>query len=262
MATLQDGVDILHQGIQDASKERLSNVRDDTDTLSCPSLEDPAATQTDTVSQGSNTYREFLPIRSNSPSIPDYAGPTSSFFSLGVAKMILEQDRPSIPEELDPELAGSVTTTNEQGRTQMEGCLSRDMGSSDLGSLHEIDLNEAFRLINLYDDIIGTLLPIVDIETIKTQAEMLWANIIYELNPNESSFGIRECDATPLKMVIAIALLAEDGGYNHVATDLRDSVLPNVLSHAVLGKFSVRGQQIILLNVRADCDSEDFSIRL
>lgn len=91
---------------------------------------------------------------------------------------------------------------------------------------------------------------------------MLWANIIYELNPNDSSFSVRECDATPLKMVIAITLLAESGGYNRVAINLHDSLLLNVLLHAVLSKFSIRGQQIILLNVCANFDSRDFGIRL
>ena len=169
--------------------------------------------------------------------------------------MILEHDRPSNPEKLDPEIAGSVIATDEQDMAQMEACPSNDTGSSDLGPLNEIDLDEAFRLIHLYGDIVGTLLPIVDLETIKMQAEMLWANIIYELNQNDSSVAFRECDATPLKMVIAIALLAEGGGYDRVAVDLHDSLLPKVLPHVVLEKFSLRGLQIILLNVHADSDS-------
>ncbi|KAI3110786.1 transcriptional regulator family: Fungal Specific TF [Penicillium roqueforti] len=239
VATLQDKVELLHHEIQDVPKERLSSVKGDTDTQNHPKLKD---------------------LRSTSPSLPDYTGPTSSLFSLGVAKMILEHGRPSSPEKLDPEIAGSVITTNEQDMTQMEACSSTKTGSSDLGLLSEINLNEDFRLIHLYDDIVGTLLPIVDIETIKMQAEMLWANIIYELNPNDSSGGLRECDATPLKMVIAIALLAEGGGYSRVAIDLHDSLLPNVLPHAVLRKFSLRGQQIILLNALFYMFQDDYRL--
>lgn len=255
MEKLPERVDLLHHETQDVSTQRSSTAKHENDNQKHSKLKDLSATQKDRVNQGNDTSWGGIPMRSSSPSLPEYTGPTNSLFSLGVARLILEHDKPSNPEKLDPEIAGSVRTTNEQDMTKREACPSSDTRSSDLGPLSEIDLNEAFRLIHLYGDIVGTLLPIVDIEKIKMQAEMLWANIIYELSPNNSSIDVRECDATSLKMVIAIALLAEGGGYNRVAIDLHDSLLPNVFPHVIFKKFSLRGQQIIVLNVSVIYDS-------
>ncbi|KAJ5117386.1 transcriptional regulator family: Fungal Specific TF [Penicillium atrosanguineum] len=246
VATLQDRVESLRHELQEVSSKRLPSSRDDTATPNQSKQENLPATQTDTVSQTSNARQRGVPMQSTSPSLPDYNGPTSSLFSLGVAKEILEHGGPSNSEKLDPEIAGSVIATNEQDMTQMEACPSNDTGSSDLGPLSEISLDEALRLIHLYDDIVGTLLPIVDLETIKTQAEMLWANIIYELNQSDSSVAVRECDATPLKMVIAIALLAEGGGYNHVAIALHDSLLPKALFYMFQDDYRLASRVITI----------------
>ncbi|RFU30938.1 hypothetical protein B7463_g5421, partial [Scytalidium lignicola] len=178
-------------------------------------------------------------MQSKSPSLPDFNGPTSSDFSFSIARMILEQGRdgPTEPESRNTEIAGSITTLEEEDYQTPE---DHSM-MINIGPLHTINSSEALRLIDVYNEVVGILHPIVDIELMKRQAEAFCSS------SSQVEFSTEDDDINQLKMVIAIALLAEGGGYNSIAVQIHESLHLVVSEQILSNKFTLQGHVLLLL---------------
>ena len=179
-----------------------------------------------------------------------FAGPTSSNFSFGVARLILEQEggTESALSGLDPELAGSISSVEEEATEETSSRPDVHSRLTDLKDLHGLQLLDALRLIQVYHENIGILHPIVDIETLNKQANLLWAR------PNVvgSDYGVGSMtrdEVDHLKMVLAVALVAEGGGSNSRAEKIHESLQPAVSRVVFARNFTMRGQILLLLTV-------------
>jgi hypothetical protein len=187
-------------------------------------------------------------IRSDSPPLPGFSGPTSSHFSFGIARMILEQERGETTDTAgtETELAGSIVTTEEDAKVQG---LEDQARTITFGPLCDMELSEVLRLIRVYDEVVGILHPIVDPELMRRHAEILYTGSKRMDDGGGTDFSVGDDDLRQLKMVITIALLAEGGGYNRIAVDIHSSLQSVVAQQIVGSRFTLQGQILLLLTV-------------
>jgi hypothetical protein len=197
-----------------------------------------------------------------------FAGPTSANFSLGLARLMLDQDNTPEAEttDLELELAGAISLgrdTDEDedededaGNTQSSE-LQRDLTTSN--SLYGMPKAHALELIQLYHECVGVLHPIVNVSLLKTKVDLLWTN------PNTPLLDRRDLRSsegqfTHLKMVLAIGLMAEGGGSSAMGERIFNELQPVATSVVFAKSFSLQGQILLLLMVSStDIDCEAFA---
>lgn len=184
-----------------------------------------------------------------SPGSPVFAGPTSSNYSLGIARMILEQDtdaKTSRPN-FDPELASSASCWEEDDEEEQEPELQQLMATNS-SQIHGLQLRDALRLIQVYHECIGVLHPIVDIEALVQQCKTLWQSN-YGLAMDQPQPQQPLEDHAQLNLVLAIALLAEGGGSSDIATKIHNDLQPAIAKQMLARSFTLKGQILLLLAV-------------
>ncbi|KAG9245625.1 fungal-specific transcription factor domain protein [Calycina marina] len=161
------------------------------------------------------------------PKHPAFRGPTSSAFSLDVAKNTLhsmgyaglDDDMPA--QEVSP--AGSPTILDQSvGHREAR---RRDV-------LLELSHDEVVRLCRVYDEEIGTLYPILDLEELITHVKNLytWISTVSNTNlvsKNHHKSNITDDQTCVLKMVVAVSLLLEGNGESELGYRLFESVREN-----------------------------------
>ncbi|EXJ75925.1 uncharacterized protein A1O5_00433 [Cladophialophora psammophila CBS 110553] len=179
---------------------------------------------------------------------PAFAGPTSAEFSLGVAGIILQQERGASNGRpwLNAELAGSVNS-DEEGENSCNLPLNETSSP-----LYGLQLQDVHRLIQLYHESIEILHPVVDSKSLQQLATSLFQGVDYAADhitssPCSPSFLSADVDIAHLKMVVAISLLAESGGFNPVARKIHDDLIPVITSHILAKTFTLGGQILLLL---------------
>lgn len=157
--------------------------------------------------------------------LPPFHGPTSTTYGLDVAKSTLQ-------------------TMGILGNGLDEGALSRDRSRaasplpsqtrSEKDPLWLIDNNEVVRLCNFYEEEIGILYPIIEIDKVMKHASGLYKFIGASLrtgfgNPQLPGPDIFDDeDSTILKMVLAVTLVVEGGGRSELGQRFFDSAKPAV----------------------------------
>ncbi len=177
---------------------------------------------------------------------PVFAGPTSAEFGFGVARIILQDDNAAIPGStpcLDADLATS-------GNADEDGEPSEHLYLGTISSpLYGLQLHDVTRLIQLYHESINILHPVVEMEILQHLATSLFRNDEHETPISEGSPSSRSIDLVHLKMVIAISLLAEGGGFSPLARMIHDDLLPVITSHVLAKTFTLGGHILLLLTV-------------
>ena len=181
---------------------------------------------------------------------PVFAGPTSSDFSLGLAKIILKQDAGTNTAQsgLDPELAESASCWEEEDDEHEDGC--RQAAGPSASHTYSLHLHDALRLLWVYHECVGVLHPIVDMELLEQQCKMLWQPP-QGLGLEQPTTPQLTEDQADLKLVLAIALLAEGGGSNAIASQIHNDLQPAIANQMLVKNFTIRGQILLLLGVRS-----------
>lgn len=158
---------------------------------------------------------------------PGFKGPTSSAFNFDVANSSLQTMGVTADQEtMCQGLLGPEKTPINSPRQHHSSLSMNPQQSQD--PLWSVDLDEALRLCGLYEDEMGTLTPMHDIEQVMRNAKSFFAST--EPTGREhangyphSSKGLSNDDIYILRLVLAVALVIEGGGRSDLGKALFDS---------------------------------------
>ncbi|KAK5217990.1 hypothetical protein LTR72_009161 [Exophiala xenobiotica] len=172
---------------------------------------------------------------------PVFAGPTSADFSFRVADIILQRECGTGAGRswVNADLAASVS--DDEDGDNPEPLQPTAISSS----LHGLQLQDVLRLIQVYHESIDILHPLVNTESLQRLASTLFPNDGHAAAPEATALSAG-VDIAHLKMAVAIALLAEGGGYSPVARKIHNNLIPIITNH-ILGRTFTLGGQILLL---------------
>lgn len=185
------------------------------------------------------------PMRHRTKSLskqPQFHGPTSSAYSLGVAKMSLNKM--------------GITGT---GEGEDEGVITHDATPMDsppvrIASIHQTALHadkdpiwaltqhEAMRLVTVWHEEVGSMYPLLDIDSLVRFTELLFRFVEAVSKAGLMQRGLPGADAIEdeqtniLKIILATALIMEGGGKNPLGEKLFNNtrkILDKMLSDPV-----------------------------
>ncbi|ORY58419.1 uncharacterized protein BCR38DRAFT_489345 [Pseudomassariella vexata] len=223
---LQEQVETLFSNMNALRSETLRLVPTLDRALPLPSAAS-SGTPSSSVSIPSTQRPDLAPLRQ-----PGFRGPTSTHFTLDVAKNTLHKmgysnindafeenvgtpdDRPALSPMFDPQVADY---RQRQPRDP----------------IWEFDKDEMIRLCRLHEEEIGIMYPVVHIESVVNHAKTLgsWLEAAKKnlLNGQGPAFdqdgGITDTKTLLLKTVMSCALVIEEHGHSDRATGLMESVL-------------------------------------
>lgn len=152
----------------------------------------------------------------NAPKSPPYVGPTSAEFGL-------RRQRASPREnEADEDMPLSTPTRS----PTPEG------PASHTGSGFRLGLDDALRLVQVYEDLVGVMYPCVDIDSVRAYVHEYYRShdtILTDATESQDRASTDQDwffarDIQVLKLILATALLAESHGRSEAAAQLADSV--------------------------------------
>lgn len=217
LASLQAQVDNLYAS--------LNALRTSGDTATVPSSERSISVSQPSVGQSISPRNKLPPPP---PKHPTYRGPTSSAFSLDVAKNTLHSmgyqglgDEPVIAQ--DPAPLGSSPAAQPPPLPSINGTPRRD-------PLVSLNKDEVTRLCRVYEEEMGIMYPVVDIDEVIAHGATLYQ---YLDAATRAGFGgpqapghegINDDQSLVLKMVLAAAMLTEGHGQSELGYRLFESV--------------------------------------
>ncbi|CAK4032342.1 related to fungal specific transcription factor [Lecanosticta acicola] len=203
---------------------------------------------------------------------PSFRGPTSNVFNLGVAKSSLETMGITGQGE-DAGGSGDAGT----GTAEVSPQRSPLYGNAQLlPSIHgdkdpiwSIPQEEALRLCRVYEDEMGLMYPVVDVDKVVNYATKLYrfmeaarrSGLMQQGMPGADS--IDDEDTNILKMVIATALTVEASGRSEVGQRMFEYVQP-AIDQMLLGNIAVKAIRLLVMTAMYEFhrDNEGTSWRL
>ncbi|KAB8338770.1 hypothetical protein FH972_021715 [Carpinus fangiana] len=161
-----------------------------------------------------------------SPHQPQFHGPTSSTFNLNLARSSLQ----------------SMGITGADDNMDDTALNTRDAtpGSPNGRPLHPqkdpiwgLNRDEAMRLCQVYDDEMGLMYPIIDIQRVSSHANLLFKFIDatsrngFMLKDMPGADALDDEETSLLKLVLANALVSESGGQSDIGRHLFENVAAN-----------------------------------
>lgn len=215
IASLQEQVDNLYAN--------LSAMRSNGEALTYPPA--PQSERSMSMSQSAQPVSPLSRYRST-PKHPSYRGPTSSAFSLDVAKTTLHNmgyqglvDEGMVTQ--DPTPIGSPPAAQPPSLPNTNGSMPRD-------PLWSFDKEEMIRLCRVYEEEMGIMYPVVDIEKVIIHGTNLYnflgAASRTGLTSSSGQKGINDDGSCVLKMVLACAAAVEGDGNSEIGNRLFESV--------------------------------------
>lgn len=164
----------------------------------------------------------------NAPKSPTYIGPTSAEFGLG--------SRQNDAHEGDEEESKSPSPAD------------TGLPTGDLG---ELGLDEALRLLSIYEQSVGIMYPCVDLDSVRTYIMDFFQSGGNGMTPatavDQDWFFAR--DVTVVKMILATALLAESHGRSERAAQFADSVEDEFAGRVKIAEVDMKELLILTLLV-------------
>ena len=210
---------------------------------------------------------------------PKFQGPTSSAYSFDVAKHTLQNmgytplesglgDGPDGGGDGENETPiGSPRLTNEAIPGWIETRNIRGDVNGD--PLEVLSREEALRLCQVYADEIGSMYPVLDMDTVAETCQFVHDRLDEQLRQNPTAndqkreYNIADHDLNNLKMVIAIATVVEGSGLSSLGERLYHNILP--ILTAIINRESVNIHDIPLIVCVATyhfhCDREALAWR-
>ncbi|KAJ5683370.1 Casein kinase II regulatory subunit [Penicillium macrosclerotiorum] len=158
----------------------------------------------------------------NAPKSPQYVGPTSAEFGLHAS-----QKRPSQIVDHDEEEGDDIESV-----ASARSPLSKRKEKPCAEDRFDLGLQDALRLLQVYEDNVGVMYPCVDLESVRAYVHEYYrshASILIESSelstqtPSDQDWFFAR-DIQVLKIILAIALVAESHGRSECAAQLANSV--------------------------------------
>lgn len=178
-------------------------------------------------------------------SFPRFHGPTSSAYGFDVANSTLKSM--GLTKELtnvDSAVPGDRTAT-----ASPQGTVSTHPSKDPLWAINQ---EEAIRLCRIYEEEMGIMYPLFDIEIIVERVKMLWSFLEAALRSGLGHFpgadAIVDDDTNLIKMVLAAALTVESNGHSDLGQILFEAVKPAVTA-SFWGPIDMKGLSLICVAV-------------
>jgi hypothetical protein len=161
---------------------------------------------------------------------PRFQGPTSSAFSFDVAKSSLQSIGIAAAEESVPDdLTTAHPSPVETPRHLAPLCMTTVHPSKD--PIWSIKRHEAIRLCRVYEEEMGLMYPIFEIDTVINQANQLYTFLEAATRSGFTKQGssadcLQDDNTTHLKLILAITLMVEGNGQSELGQHLFSSVKP------------------------------------
>lgn len=187
------------------------------------------------------------------PKHPEFRGPTSAVFNLGVAKSSLQHM--GITQDEDGE--AGLTTQDGTPTGTPPPMIQPDLPKSlhaDKDAIWSLSKDEAVRLIHVWQDEMGIMYPVVDIDRLIRHATLLFTFMEAARRSGlmESSMpgadAIHDEQTNNLKLIVAIALTLEGSGKSDLGRRLWDCVKTPIETIG-FSPPDVRGLQMLVLAV-------------
>lgn len=181
----------------------------------------PAAASTSSSAGGLNRIL-------NAPKSPTYIGPTSAEFGLSS-----QRNEGNGQDDEDSKSPSPVDT---------------GLPTGDLG---ELGVDEALRLLSIYEQSVGIMYPCVDLDSVRAYIIDFFQSGGHAMTPataaDQDWFFAR--DVTVVKMILATALLAESHGRSERAAQLADSVEDEFAGRVKIAEVDMKELLILTLLV-------------
>ena len=188
------------------------------------------------------------------PKHPEFRGPTSAVFNLGVAKSSLQHMGITGGEDGHEE---GLTTQDGTPSATPPPMIQPDLPKplhADKDAIWSLSKDEAVRLIHVWQDEMGTMYPIVEIDRLVRHANLLFTFMEAARRSGLMEASLPGADAihddqtNSLKLVVAIALTLEASGKSDLGRRLWDAV-KSPIETIGFNPPDVRGLQMLVLAV-------------
>lgn len=200
-------------------------------------------------------YRNSLSPSQPRDKHPRFQGPTSSAFNFDVANSSLQTMGITDGDSTDEAIMNYGNAPFSLPGQSLPGVASM-IAQASKDPLWKLRKDEAIRLCGVYEEEIGIMFPMFDMEKMTSKVELLFAlneSIVstgatnYNLNGLES---IDTDDAHILKMVLATTLIVEGSGESELGRMLFDSVR-EVSESRLWEPVEIKGLILLVIVVRA-----------
>ena len=180
-------------------------------------------------SDSSGPYRHALSPSQPHASQPHFHGPTSSAFNFDVARSSLQTMGIAESEMQEDGGYNGDEIASRGSPHQIKAPIASMTVHSNKDPLWKIGKDEAIRLCRVYEEEMGIMYPIIDMEKFSTQANMLFTFMEAAARTglmNRAMSGpdrLADNDINILKMVLAITLIVEGEGQSELGTALYES---------------------------------------
>jgi hypothetical protein len=190
------------------------------------------------------------------PKHPKFRGPTSAAFNLGVAKSSLQNMGITGSEEA---LDEGITTHDETPSTSPppgQIFLPKPLHASK-DAIWSLSKEEAIRLVRVWQDEMGTMYPIVDIESLTRHIGLLYTFMDAARRSGLMEPGMPGADAiyddqtVLLKLIVSIALTLEASGKSDLGRKMWECVKTSVEAHQ-FDSPDLKSLQMLALSVSND----------
>ena len=185
---------------------------------------------------------------------PRFQGPTSSAFSFDVARSSLQTMGITAPEMQEDGGFNDDEVTPGASPRQLQAPIASMTVHPNKDPLWKIGKEEAIRLCRVYEEEMGIMYPIIDMEKTITQANMLFTFTEAAARTglmNRAMSGpdrLANNDVHILKMVLAIALIVEGEGQSDLGRMLYDSCR-EAFEGRLSGPVEIKGLILLVLVV-------------
>jgi len=201
------------------------------------------AAPTPTVAAAASSVDPTIQARKQPSNQPRFQGPTSPAFSLGLARSSLQSmgitGTDDAGDDLRDAIVAEITRKPQdsqgyQRQPQQPGPQPQSQAQQSSGHVQSLDplwlLNkeEMLRLCAVYEDEIGVMNPLFDIHEVRSHATLLYSlnDAATRVIPPGTQVGdeIHDESTDLLRLILAIALVAEGTGQSELGQRLFDSV--------------------------------------
>ena len=210
------------------------------------------------------SYRNNISPSQSRESQPQFQGPTSAAFSLDVAKSSLQTMGITQPEVHDESGSGDIDPTLD-ALMQHQAPVAAMVSAQHKDPLWQLSKDDAIRLCKIYDEEMGMMYPMLDIEKIINQADKLFGFVESAARTglmNRDMAGadkLEGCDVNILKMVLASALMAEGAGQSPLGRDIYESCR-EAFESKMTGPVETKGLILLVVVVRQRVPRATFQI--
>jgi hypothetical protein len=189
-------------------------------------------------------------LDASSPPLPPFSGPTSSNFSFDIAKNLLKRVQGSEESTVQDNEPDESTAMDEELAIKDNIALKTGFRES-LELLQGIGEEEAVRLAQVYEDILGALHPIIDFKVLHSHIQDIFSTLEGGTDTNLVS-SVGEANLNILVLILAIALLSEGEANRLLSAKLFSSVRYALDYRIHANNIDISGQILMLLAVRSE----------